>query len=111
MIKLKYGYITGLTPVLREQSPEGTQDHNLLAVATTDDTHWKFAMIKYLTKHRDKWNGENFTDFIVEFCASLTRSLYYGTEIPNPDFLATQIEKNRLDKGMGTSGDCLSKQQ
>lgn len=92
-IQLKYGYITGLTPAVREQSPEGTWDHNLLAGATTDDTRWKFAMVKYLTKHRDKWNGENFTDFIVEYYASLTRSLSDGTEIPNPDFLDIQIEK------------------
>ncbi len=92
-IQLKYGYITGLTPAVREQSPEGTWDHNLLAGATTDDTRWKFTIVKYLTKHQDKWNGENFADFIIEYYASLTRSLSDGTEIPNPDFLDIQIEK------------------
>lgn len=92
-IQLKYGYITRLTPAVREQSPEGTWDHNLLAGATTDDTRWKFAMVKYLTKHQNDWNGKNFTDFILDYYASLTRSIANREEIPDTDFLDIQIEK------------------
>ena len=47
-IQLKYGYITGLTPAVRVQSPEGTWDNNLPNGATTDDTRWKFLMTHYL---------------------------------------------------------------
>ncbi|WKX77560.1 ADP-ribosylglycohydrolase family protein [Zobellia laminariae] len=52
-IQLKYGYITTLTPAVRQQSPEGTWDHNLIAGATTDDTRWKFAMVKYLSQNKE----------------------------------------------------------
>lgn len=92
-IQLKYGYITGLTPAVREQSPEGTWGHNLTAGATTDDTRWKFAMVKYLTAYKNEWNAEHFAKFIGDYYASLTRSLSDGGDVPDIDFLDTQIEK------------------
>ena len=92
-IQLKYGYIAGLTPAVREQSPEGTWDHNLLAGATTDDTRWKFAMVKYLTQNQGQWNRENFANFIIEYYSSLTQTLSDGDKIPETDFLDIQIEK------------------
>jgi len=72
-IQLKYGYITGLTPAVREQSPEGTWDHNLLAGATTDDTRWKYFMVKYFSKHKTDMSPENFTAFITDYYNSLTK--------------------------------------
>jgi len=92
-IQLKYGYITGLTPAIRDQSPEGTWGHNLTAGATTDDTRWKFAMVKYLSKYQDDWNAEHFADFIVNYYGSLTESLSDDGNVPKTDFLDTQIEK------------------
>ncbi len=92
-IQLKYGYITGLTPAVREQSPEGTWEHNLVAGATTDDTRWKYVMVKYLTEHQAGWNAEHFADFITDYYASLTHSLSNDKDIPDTDFLDTQIEK------------------
>ncbi|NNE76053.1 MAG: ADP-ribosylglycohydrolase family protein [Pricia sp.] len=92
-IQLKYGYISGLTPAIREQSPEGTWDHNLLAGATTDDTRWKYIMVKYLSQPNQTWNSDNFAKFIVDYYSSLTRTLSDGDQIPETDFLDTQIEK------------------
>lgn len=92
-IQLKYGYITGLTPAVREQSPEGTWGHNLTAGATTDDTRWKFAMVKYLSKHQNNWSAEHFADFIVDYYASLTQGLSNDGDIPKTDFLNSQMKK------------------
>ncbi len=92
-IQLKYGYITGLTPAVREQSPEGTWGHNLTAGATTDDTRWKFAMVKYLTEYKSEWNAEHFADFITDYYASLTNTLSDDGTVPHTDFLDIQIEK------------------
>ncbi|WP_209402246.1 ADP-ribosylglycohydrolase family protein [Pseudozobellia sp. WGM2] len=92
-IQLKHGYITGLTPAVRNQSPEGTWDHNLLAGATTDDTRWKLAMVKYLTQNKGELNGESFINFIIDYYGSLTRTLSDGNRIPDTDFLDVQIEK------------------
>lgn len=92
-IQLKYGYINGLTPAVREQSPEGTWNHNLNAGATTDDTRWKFLMVKYLTTHNGKLNATNFAKFISDYYASLTKDLGGAAISTNPDMLDTQIEK------------------
>ncbi|WP_373516963.1 ADP-ribosylglycohydrolase family protein [Pricia sp.] len=92
-IQLKYGYINGFTPAVREQSPEGTWGHNLTAGATTDDTRWKLAMVKYLSKYQNDWNPEHFADFIVAYYASVARSLSDDRDILETDFLDTQIEK------------------
>lgn len=92
-IQLKYGYINGLTPAVREQSPEGTWNHNLNAGATTDDTRWKFLMVKYLTTHNGKLNATNFAKFISNYYASLTKDLGGAAISTNPDMLDTQIKK------------------
>ncbi len=92
-IQLKYGYINGFTPAVREQSPEGTWGHNLSTGTTTDDTRWKFAMVKYLSKYQDDWTPEHFADFIVDYYGALTRGLSDDRDIPKTDFLDTQIEK------------------
>lgn len=92
-IRLRYGYITGLTPAVREQSPEGTWDHNLMAGATTDDTRWKLAMIVYLTEHSNKPTPQDFADFIIDYYTSLTQELSEPDAVPDTDRLDTQIEK------------------
>jgi len=92
-IQLKYGYIKGLTPVLREQSPEGSWLHNLNAGATTDDTRWKFLMVKYLTTYKGRFNAKNFAKFISDYYAALTKELRDKEIGNNPDILDTKIEK------------------
>lgn len=92
-IQLKYGYITGLTPAIREQSPEGTWDHNLVAGATTDDTRWKYLMIKYFTKYGNDLNPSHFSSFIGNYYKSLAKSLSDKDILTNTDVLDEKIEK------------------
>lgn len=92
-IQLKYGYITGLTPAVREQSPEGTWEHNLNAGATTDDTRWKYAMVKYLTAHRTALRPETFAQFITTYYGQLTKGLSDARIQTDPDLLDDQNEK------------------
>lgn len=92
-IQLKYGYIDELTPAVREQSPEGTWEHNLNAGATTDDTRWKYVMANYLTSQKGKPNAQNFAKFITDYYASLTKDLRGPAISTDPDMLDTQIEK------------------
>ena len=92
-IQLKYGYITGLTPAVREQSPEGTWGHNLNAGATTDDTRWKFLMANYLSSQKGKLNAENFAAFITDYYAALTKGLEGLAISTDPDILDKQIQK------------------
>ncbi|APQ16899.1 ADP-ribosylglycohydrolase family protein [Maribacter hydrothermalis] len=92
-IQLSYGYINGLTPALREQSPEGTWEHNLLAGATTDDTRWKSLMVNYFKTHNNKTSPENFTNHIIEYYNNLTKSLANKDIQLSTDALDIQIEK------------------
>lgn len=92
-IQLKYGYITGLTPAVRDQSPEGTWDHNLVAGATTDDTRWKYFMVKYFTTHKGDLNSRNFSKFITDYYASLTTGLTDQQTVTDPDTLDVRMEK------------------
>lgn len=92
-IQLKYGYITGLTPAVRIQSPEGTWGHNLNAGSTTDDTRWKYFMVKYFSKYKDDLSPEHFSKFITDYYGSLTKELGDGKTANNPDLLDVRIEK------------------
>lgn len=92
-IQLKYGYITGLTPAVREQSPEGTWDHNLKSGSTTDDTRWKYFMVKYFTAHKGDLNSQNFSKFITDYYASLTTELTDQQTVTDPDTLDVRMEK------------------
>lgn len=92
-IQLKYGYINGLTPAIREQSPEGTWEHNLSAGATTDDTRWKLLMVKYLSLHKKNINPTAFSKFIVDYYEELTKKLGDEEVNKSPDLLDKQIEK------------------
>ena len=92
-IRLKYGYITGLTPAIREQSPEGTWEHNLGDGATTDDTRWKYLMAHYFLKHQQNPNPANFAQFIVDYYQSLITRLPNTQAEKSTDVLDDQIEK------------------
>ena len=73
-IQLSYGYINGLTPAVREQSPEGTWEHNLLAGATTDDTRWKSLMVHYFKANQNTINPDNFSQL-----KTFKQALIYST--------------------------------
>jgi ADP-ribosylglycohydrolase len=92
-IQLRYGYIKGLTPAVREQSPEGTWEHNLLAGATTDDTRWKSLMVHYFKATQGDITPDNFTDFIIGYYNNLTNALANKAIQSNTDALDAQIEK------------------
>lgn len=92
-IQLKYGYITGLTPAVREQSPEGTWDHHLMAGATTDDTRWKYFTVKYFARHKNDLSPGNFSKFITDYYGSLTKELGNGENTTDPDQLDLRMEK------------------
>jgi hypothetical protein len=92
-IQLKYGYIQGLTPAVREQSPEGTWGHNLNAGSTTDDTRWKFLMVKYLSQNKASLTPSAFAKFISAYYGGLTKELGAKEISSNPDMLDVQIEK------------------
>ena len=92
-IQLKYGYINGFTPAVREQSPEGTWGHNLTAGATTDDTRWKFAMVKYLSKYQDDGTPSILPILSLTIMPLLPEAFQMTRDIPKTDFLDTQIEK------------------
>tara|TARA_R110002049_G_scaffold28018_2_gene96420 strand:- start:148639 stop:149880 length:1242 start_codon:yes stop_codon:yes gene_type:complete len=92
-IQLKYGYITGLTPAVREQSPEGIWGHNLMAGATTDDTRWKLLMVKYFNDSKGKPEAKKFARFITDYYQSLAKTLADKDLFINTDLLDEKIEK------------------
>ncbi len=48
-MQTEYGYISDLTPVIREPSAEGTWAYNLPPGGTTDDTRWKVLVTNFVT--------------------------------------------------------------
>lgn len=92
-IQKEYGYITGLTPALREKSPEGTWRHNMIAGATTDDTRWKLLVGRYLTQNRDHLSEQNFAKYITEYYQSLTRQLSNEETLRSTDVLDEKLEQ------------------
>tara|TARA_R110000765_G_scaffold102180_2_gene190895 strand:- start:751 stop:2028 length:1278 start_codon:yes stop_codon:yes gene_type:complete len=92
-IQLSYGYINGLTPAVREQSPEGTWEHNLLSGATTDDTRWKSLMAHYFKANNNNISPDNFVQYIIEYYTSLTKALANKDIQTSTDTLDSQIEK------------------
>ncbi len=92
-IRLKYGYITGLTPATREQSPEGTWEHNLGPGATTDDTRWKFLMVAYLAKFPKAITAGNFANFITDYYKHVATALAEPAIVSDPDVLSGKLEQ------------------
>ncbi len=92
-IQRKYGYIRGLTPATRVQSPEGTWEHNLAAGATTDDTRWKYLMVNYLVTYRNNMNPGNFSTFLTDYYQSLASDLEDKEILIHSDSLEGKIER------------------
>lgn len=92
-IRLKYGYITGLTPAERVQSPEGTWENNLMAGATTDDTRWKYLMVNYLSTVQGVPTAKAFSNYITNYYQLLTEDLKDPDIATNTDLLDEKIEK------------------
>lgn len=90
-IQLKYGYITGLTPAERVQSPEGTWENNLMAGATTDDTRWKYLMTGYFTKNQEGLDPVAFSKFI---------NTYYQQRVQELSNTELQLKTDLLDEKM-----------
>ncbi len=92
-IRRKYGYITGITPATRTQSPEGPWENNLAAGTTTDDTRWKFLMTRYLQQHHKNLKGPHFARFISEYYRTVASQLGNREVLASPDSLDARIEK------------------
>ncbi len=92
-IQDKYGYITGFTPTIREQSPEGPWAHNLEPGATTDDTRWKHLMVKYLSLHKEEISPSHFAKFITNYYTLTAKALGENIVLAQPDSLDARIEK------------------
>jgi len=92
-IQNKYGYITGLTPAERIQSPEGTWEHNLDAGATTDDTRWKYFMVSYFDSYAPNLNARQFSKFITDYYQSIASKLGDKEILTSPDALDARLEK------------------
>ncbi len=92
-IRRKYGYITGLTPATREQSPEGTWEHNLGPGATTDDTRWKFLMVTYLAEFPNAMDAGKFATFISDYYKEVATGLAEPAIVSDPDVLSGKLEQ------------------
>jgi hypothetical protein len=92
-IRLRYGYILGHTPSVRNQSPEGPWGPNLSAGATTDDTRWKYLMVKYFDRYHKQMTPSNFAKFIGEYYESIAKTLADKDILSNPDAVDDKIEK------------------
>ncbi|MDW3196485.1 MAG: ADP-ribosylglycohydrolase family protein [Cytophagales bacterium] len=53
-MQAQYGYVDTLVHVIREGSPEGPWEDNMMPGATTDDTRWKYLMGQYLLTQDDQ---------------------------------------------------------
>ena len=92
-IQKKYGYITGLTPALREKSAEGTWQHNMVAGSTTDDTRWKYFIGQYFSKYSGNLSANHFATFIADYYQSLVNGLSSEDVFTSTDILDEQLEK------------------
>lgn len=92
-IQERYGYIDGLTPAYREQSPEGTWEHDLVAGATTDDTRWKYFMGQYFVRYKGTLSPHNFTSFINDYYDQVVQELSDDRHKSSTDQLDAQVEK------------------
>lgn len=92
-IRLKYGYVTGLTRATRVQSAEGSWEHNLEAGATTDDTRWKYLMVKYFGLHRTNASPQHFAKFITDYYQEVASGLADKQILIDPDVLDSKLEK------------------
>lgn len=91
-IQKEYGFITKLTPALREKSPEGTWGHNLGTGTTTDDTRWKYLMTKYFSRNNNNRSPRAFANFITDYYATIAGDLSEKA-LDGSDALDEQLDK------------------
>lgn len=91
-IQKEYGFITKLTPALREKSPEGTWGHNLGTGTTTDDTRWKYLMTKYFSRNNNNQSPRAFAKFITDYYATIAGDLSEKA-LDGSDALDEQLDK------------------
>ena len=71
-MQIEYGYIDSLYDMIREPSPEGTWDYNLIAGSTTDDTRWKILTGEYVLSQKESMyrttgpDPKHFGQYILE---------------------------------------------
>lgn len=92
-IQRQYGYIAGLTPTVREESPEGPWGHNLVAGATTDDTRWKYLWVQYANQCQGELSPAHFSKYIVDYYQALVSDLSTAESLRSTDLLDTRITK------------------
>ncbi|MFY0627605.1 MAG: ADP-ribosylglycohydrolase family protein [Reichenbachiella sp.] len=92
-IQEEYGYINGLKFIKREKSAEGIWAHNLDSGATTDDTRWKYFMVKYFTEYGQKLSLNNYSAFIVNYYQENVKSISEPMTLNNPDLLDSKMQK------------------
>lgn len=68
-IRMEYGHVDTLDPLVREASPEGPWAYNLPAGGTTDDTRWKALTARFLSEQppgTDSLSAKAFGKFIID---------------------------------------------
>lgn len=87
----QYGYIDTLVHVIREGSPEGPWEDNMMPGATTDDTRWKYLMGEYLlTQNGQELNDEAFANYLVQLYENEKREVQ-SLETFDPEPLEQQL--------------------
>ncbi len=67
-MNVQWGYIDSMDAVIREGSPEGPWEDNLVGGSTTDDTRWKYLAGQFLLNQNrtDSLNAKNFAQYIID---------------------------------------------
>lgn len=94
-IQAKYGYITSLTAAVRPQSPEGIWGNNLVEGATTDDTRWKFLMVRYLSENENSLDAAHFSQYINSYYRDMVKAL--NDEQLQTDTNALEVRIKKID--------------
>lgn len=92
-IRRVYGYITGFTPAIRPQSPEGTWSHNLPPGSGTDDTRWKAFTARYLSQNTGALSPGAFAKSITDYYQSVAGDLGAAAAGGSTDALDSTLQK------------------
>ena len=92
-IQKTYGYVQGITPAIRPQSPEGTWDHNLQAGATTDDTRWKALMAGYIGENRNELAPRAFARMLTDYYEAAVSDLGDESLLESTDAIDSTLER------------------
>lgn len=92
-IRRTYGYVLGITPAIRPQSPEGTWDHNLQAGATTDDTRWKALMAGYIGENRKELAPRAFARMLTDYYEAAVSDLGDESLLESTDAIDSTLER------------------